>query len=212
MKKIIPIALIFLVLDACKTDPQTNESQSEETTEIIAKKDYLIVPGERIGMITAETTESEVEKAYGRENLKFTSVTVAEGEEQQGVVVFPETKNELEIIWELAANIGNPAFVRLGNEGSDWQTTEGIGVGTTLEKLEEINGKPFSFYGFEWDYGGLVTNWNDGNISPFLVVALIPQNFDKLNSDVIGEVILSSDDPKVRALNAKVGSLVVTFK
>lgn len=212
MIKIIPIALIFLVLGACRTDPKTNEAESEETTSVAGKKDYLIIPGERIGMITAEATEAEVEDAYGKENIKFTSVAIAEGEEQQGVVVFPDTKNELEIIWELAANIGNPAFVRLGKEGGDWHTEGGISVGTTLEKLEEINGKPFKFYGFEWDYGGLVTNWNDGNISPYLVIALIPQNFDKLDSDLMGEVILSSDDPRVRALNAKIGSLVIMFE
>lgn len=207
MKQIIPIALILLLFNACKSDPKNSEATSSSET-----KDFLIVPGERIGMVTASTTEAAVEKAYGKENIELKSLNVGEGEQREGVLVFPGTNNELEIIWELEADIGNPAFVRLGKENSDWKTPEGIGVGTTLEKLEELNGRPFTFYGFEWDYGGLVSDWNGGNLSPYLIIALIPQNFDKLGKELLGEVQLSSDDPKVRALGAKVGSIVLTFE
>jgi len=56
-----------------------------------------------------------------------------------------------------------------------------------------------------------VTSWNDGNIGSNLIIALVPQNFDKLSEDLLGEVQLTSDDPRVRALQAKVGSIVVTF-
>ncbi|MDX1943446.1 MAG: hypothetical protein SFU99_22965 [Saprospiraceae bacterium] len=207
MKQIFSIALILLWFSACKSD-----SKSSEATSSSEEKDFLIVPGARIGLITGSTTEAEVEKAYGEDNIEIKSLDVAEGEQREGVLVFPNTKNELEIIWELEADIGKPAFIRLGKENSDWRTAEGIGVGTTLEKLEELNGRPFTFYGFEWDYGGLVSDWNGGNISPYLIIALIPQNFDKLSSDLLGEVQLSSDDPKVRALGAKVGSIVLTFE
>ncbi len=207
MKQIIPIALILLLFNACKSDPKNSEATSSSET-----KDFLIIPGERIGIITASTTEAEVEIAYGKENIELKSLNVGEGEQREGVLVFPGTNNELEIIWELEADIGNPAFVRLGKENSDWKTPEGIGVGTTLEKLEELNGRPFTFYGFEWDYAGLVSDWNGGNLSPYLIIALIPQNFDKLGKELLGEVQLSSDDPKVRALNAKVGSIVLTFE
>ncbi|MGJ1347857.1 hypothetical protein [Sphingobacterium siyangense] len=31
--------------------------------------------------------------------------------------------------------------------------------------MEDINGAPISFYGFEWDYPGLIYEWNNGVLS-----------------------------------------------
>jgi len=45
-----------------------------------------------------------------------------------------------------------------------------------------------------------------------LIVALIPQNIEALREEMLGDVELSSDDPQVRELRAKIGSLVVTFE
>ncbi len=208
MNRIIGIGIILtLSMSACRNDSSRNNS-----SEVQPQNDSLIVPGKRIGMITGETTEAEVEAAYGKENIRIQSLYVAEGEQREGILLFPDSPDELEIIWEFAAHSGTPAFIRIGQEGGKWTTAEGISVGITLEKLEAINGKPFKFYGFEWDYGGLVTDWNGGKISPYLVVALIPQQFDQLGPALLGEVQLSSDDPRVRALRAKVGSLVLTFE
>ena len=38
--------------------------------------------------------------------------------------------------------------------------------------MEAANGKPFKFTGFDWDYGGTVTNWNGGTFDgkDFLVI------------------------------------------
>ncbi len=212
MNKIIPFAFMLFLVGACRNDPRSDASQAKNVSSADANNDFVIVPGKRVGMITGETTEADVEAAYGKENVRFQSLSVAEGEQREGVLIFPASPNELEIIWELEADNGRPAFVRLGREGSDWKILGEITVGTTLEKLEEINGKPFTLYGFEWDFGGLVTNWNGGKMSPYAIIAFIPQNFDKLDSSLLGEIQLSSDDPRVRALNAKIGSIVITFE
>ncbi|GAB3898789.1 hypothetical protein [Spirosoma agri] len=31
--------------------------------------------------------------------------------------------------------------------------------------MEKRNGKPFRLWGFEWDYGGLVSNWQAGKLA-----------------------------------------------
>ncbi len=211
MKKFLVVFVLSLLLLNCRDAPKDNASEENDTT-FEQYDDFLIVPGRRVGMVTSESTEAEVEMAYGEENVRFTSLDMGEGEEELGVIVFPDTKNALEIVWELEASIGKPAFVRLSKENGAWATEQGVQVGTSLEKLEEINGQPFTFYGFEWDYGGLVTDWNGGNLSPYLIVALIPQNIEALREEMLGDVELSSDDPQVRELRAKVGSLVVTFE
>ncbi len=205
MKKVLFFALILL--SACANDRQKTTGQNA-----VPQKDFLVIPGERVGLITATTTEAALQDIYDAKDLKIQSIPIAEGDTQEGGVLYPGTRNELEIIWESEASEGTPAFVRIGRDSTEWRTRDGITIGTTLEKLEDLNGKPFTFYGFEWDYGGLITDWNDGNLSSNLIIALIPQNFDKLSNDLLGEVQLSSDDPRVRALQAKVGSIVVTFQ
>ncbi len=205
MEKVISVSLVLCLFFSCKTDK--NARQADE-----AQKDFVIVPGERVGLIRANTTEAEAEQYYGIDNIKMQEVPIAEGDAREGVLIFPGTKNELEIVWDIAANFGQPDFIRISQDDTDWKTQEGITVGTTLEALEKINGKPFKFYGFGWDYGGLVTNWNGGKLNSYLLVALIPQNFDKLDATLQGEVELSSDDPKVRELQAKIGSIVITFQ
>lgn len=204
MKKVLFLS-ILLFLISC-----TNDTKNKNTTEN-ATNDFTIVPGERVGMITANTTESLLQELYGAEKLRIRSVPIAEGNTQEGVVLYPDTPNEIEIIWETAASEGTPAFIRIGKDSTAWKTPDGITIGTSLEKLEEINGKPFIFNGFEWDFGGLVTDWNWGKLTSHLVIALVPQNFTMLGDELLGEVQLSSDDPKVRALQPKVGSIVVTF-
>lgn len=206
------LTILLLLFLSCGKDPQEKKEQATNTETTQKNEDFQIIPGKRVGMITYQSTEAEVELAYGEDNIDFTSLNIGEGEEQLGVVVFPNTDNEVEIVWEVEASYGRPAFVRLSKEAGDWKTPEGVRVGMTLEALEEANGRPFSFYGFEWDYGGLVTNWDGGNLSPYLVIALIPQNFAAMQEALTGEVILSSDDPKVRKLSPKIGSMVVTFE
>ncbi len=205
MKKVIAVSLVLYLFLSCKMDKSTNQTDATQ-------KDFVIVPGERVGLIRATTTEAEVEQYYGAKNIKIQEVPIAEGDTREGVLLFPGTKNELEIVWDIAADFGQPEFIRISQDNTDWKTQDGITVGTTLETLEKINGKPFKFYGFGWDYGGLVTNWNDGKLNSYLLVALIPQNFDKLDNTLRGEVELSSDDPKVRELQAKIGSIVITFQ
>lgn len=207
MEKVISLSLVLCLFCSCKTDKNARQAEADA-----AQKDFVIVPGERVGLIRANTTEAEVEQYYGVDNIKIQEVPIAEGDVREGVLLFPGTKNELEIVWDIAANFGQPDFIRISQDDTDWKTQEGITVGTTLEALEKINGKPFKFYGFGWDYGGLVTNWNGGKLNNYLLVALIPQNFDKLDTTLQGEVELSSDDPKVRELQAKIGSIVITFQ
>ncbi len=205
MKKVLPLLFLSLALFNCRND-KPKETSVEKQID-----DLLLVPGERVGMITATTTEADLEAMYGAENLKMERIAVAEDNEREGVILFPGTNKEVEIIWQTATSEGTPAFVRISKDSTVWKTEDGITIGSTLEELEKVNGTPFQFYGFEWDYSGLVTNWKDGKFDKHFVVALIPQDFNAINPDMMGEVQLSSNDDKIRAVQAKVGSMVITF-
>jgi hypothetical protein len=38
-------------------------------------------------------------------------------------------------------------------------------LGTSLKQLEQFNGRPFLLAGFEWDYSGSVTSWENGSLA-----------------------------------------------
>lgn len=179
------------------------------TTDTPVNSDLLtILPGERVGLITAQSTSADISRTYGEGNVQPAEIYIAEGESQQGLTLFPDSPKEIEVVLKPD---GHPQFIRISRDDSPWKTETGVTVGTTLNELEQINGKAFSFYGFEWDFGGLVTDWKQGRLNSNLVIALLPRRYDALTDQMMGEVQLSSDDPAMEALDIRVGSMVVTF-
>ena len=92
-----------------------------------------------------------------------------------------------------------------------WKTDNGIAIGTTLEELVKINGKDFTFAGFEWDYAGVVTDWNTGKIDKKLGIYLEPTNMEAIFPDLIGDKEFPSSNEKAKAAGLKVASFVVKF-
>ena len=211
------LAAAALFLGACNSGHKNTEDTSTgppgpKEQPAARAIDFIIVPGQRVGAITAASTEADIKELYGEDNVEYRSVHIGEGESQPGIAVFPNTPDELEIVWDIAAATGNPEFIRISNENTAWRTVQGVTVGTSLKELEKINGKPFQLYGFGWDYGGLVSDWKSGKLNSHLIIALEPADWEEVGPEVSGDIILSSDDPKVRKLNARVASMVVTFE
>ena len=211
------LAILALTTGACnsenkKTDNGPTAPPEENAQPATPMADFSIVPGQRVGRITATSTEADIKSLYGDDQVEYRSVYIGEGESQPGIAVFPNTPNELEIVWDIAAATGNPEFIRISKKDTKWRTLQGVTVGTTLEELEQINGKPFNLYGFGWDYSGLVSDWRGGKLDSHLIIALEPDDWEKVGPEVSGDVVFSSDDPKVRVLGAKVASMVVTFR
>jgi hypothetical protein len=121
------------------------------------------------GAITAATTETDLQRMYGLENVKNGEIQIGEGEVESGTVVFPDDPlKRIELLWAdpekrvlksvYLSGIHNSAY----GDKSLWRTTYGITLGTTLLELERINRKPFWLAGFDWDYSGTVLSWNNG--------------------------------------------------
>ena len=195
MKPFIFLLLISFGLYCCSSEPSI---------------DLSIIPGERVGKITKNSTIEELIETYGKKDTKKASIYIAEGEETPGLLLFPGTQNELEVAWDDPKK-GGPAFVRIAQEGTEWITANGITVGTSLAELEEANGRPFQFYGFDWDFGGLVSNWQGGELDG-LIIALNPTNFEALNDQFLGDIELYSDNPGLKHLGLHVASMVITFE
>lgn len=114
------------------------------------------------GRSVPQPTEGEdrVENLYGSDNLVSTEIDAGEGMTMPGYVLFPGTTDELVI--ELGED-KQPQRARFSNPRSGWKHgTTGLTIGSTLHELVEMNGAPFEFLGFGWDYGGTVSDWQGG--------------------------------------------------
>ena len=209
----VSLFLLAIIALACqpKPNPAKNQDASEQETPPGAppKNDFVIVPGQRVGPFASNaTTETDLAKAFGEANVEAASIGVGEGFELPGFKVFPGTKNELEVAYDPDAGPNRPAFIRVSQEGTPWKTDTGIKLGMTLQELQQLNGKPFLFSGFGWDYGGRVTDWNGGAFNANLMISL--DNFsENAPEDIFGDREISSDNPILQRLKIRVWMMEV---
>ncbi len=105
-------------------------------------------------------------------------------------------------------------FVRLG-EKSRWRVAD-LGLGDSLARVQALNGRPFTFWGFSWDYGGYVSDWAGGRLQRLPGGCTLSLRFEvadgrTLDDAFVGDTAVSSDDPGVHALAAHVDEIGLGF-
>lgn len=174
-------------------------------------RDRTIVPGQRAGAITADTTLADLIRIYGKANVRERQIGVGEGETEAGAVIYPETSAELMIIW--AEPRRTVRVVQTYRKGSPWRTARGIGIGSTLAQVEKANGRHFTLAGFGWDYGGRTVTWRGGRLSKYLTVDFeatrkVGQREDE---QVLGDKGFPSTHPVMRKKRLVVRFLLIEF-
>jgi hypothetical protein len=172
-----------------------------------------------------ETYENLV-KRYGAENLvKSTDIYVGDGQTVKGTLIFPETPDELEVLWEkdkaFKRIVEVKANLKYGRDDqpqpSDrWQhRNSGLHLGMTMAEVVKINGKDFSISGFGWDFGGFVTSFEGGKLDKQQLTLRFDEN-DSVGPDeggqVSGEVDLFSSHPVLIKMKPRVSSLALSTK
>ena len=151
------------------------------------QKDNFLVTSKAFGKITAATTFNDLKKIFGAANCKDELAYGPEGMDSFTVTrIFPNTSKEIVVYWAEKKFHKSIASVDTYAKGSPYHTAEGIKVGTTLDKLLKANGKPINFYGTGWDYGGLITSYNNGKFEGstiFFSLADLPGLPSKLMGD-----------------------------
>jgi len=187
--------------------------------------DWLIVPGERVGPITATTSEAMLDTFFGADNVEPIDVYLGEGFTEPGVAVYPrDATQRVEVVWQDDAHTA-PKEVRLTGDSSKWKTPEGISLGSPLREIERLNGFPFRLAGFAFDYGGTITECGRGRLSMLgcvnrdetsrgrlLVLRLSPSAEARARPEyrqVIGDSDFSSGHPAMQALNPGVYQMIV---
>ena len=107
-------------------------------------------------------TAASVLQDFGHEAQRM-MLPGPEGTEWPGVVLWndqPERRLELLLGEGPDERITG---VRVRDSQSRWRIV-GLGNGSPLASVEQANGGPFRLYGFEWDYGGWVTDFRGGRL------------------------------------------------
>ena len=127
--------------------------------------DWLIMPGVRIGSITAVTSEAMLGAAFGEANIERADIYLGEGLYETGTAVYSnDPERRLDILWRDEAR-SKIKEIRLTGDASVWKTIGGISLGTTLKEIERLNGYPFRLAGFGFDYGGTLVHCGRGRLS-----------------------------------------------
>lgn len=192
-----------------------------------ASSDRLVVPGERVGPIRASTSEAMLAAAFGADNIEAVDVHLGEGFTEPGTAVYPDDPSRrLEVVWSNDSRT-TPKEVRLTGDSSEWRTTEGISLGSTLIEIERLNAFPFRLVGFAFDYGGTITDCGRGRLAMLgcanadgategrkLVLRLSPGVEARALPEyrqVLGDRVFSSGHPAMQALNPRVYQMIVVF-
>jgi hypothetical protein len=170
------------------------------------------------GPFAKDSSHSRLVEAFGAANVVFGDIGGPEGESQLGSNVFPdEPRRRFTIVWKDEAGRRNPQEIHF-REGSAWRTRAGIHVGSNLAEVERLNGKPFTMWGFEWDYGGYVRDWRGGTLDQVNGECLLGMRFELSNkaphsaSDrILGERTIPSNDPEVRAVRPRTSEIYLKY-
>lgn len=172
--------------------------------------DNTIVLGKRVGLIKPNMTAADLERAYGKENIKMEQLPGPEGEMIDGARLFSDTERELEIIWDPEKLDQNKKIVfDVRIIGTAWKFENGLKVGMGIEEVEKINGKPFKIAGFSWDYGGFA-NFKGGKLDAKVSIRFNPSS-DDIPDYLQGDKQISSTDKKLRAAKPLVEEGITVF-
>lgn len=201
--------LAALLLAACNTD--SGKSTTDKTTDsAVATKPFGTTF--LLDSLLLLNSEAEFKQQFGAANITYDTAWGPEGMYWMSSYLFKGTPDEVQLSWTDSLNRSGLVMVKIAgsiaNENAPvrytghWHTAAGVLPGQTIQEVETINGKPFSFSGFGWDYGGAVTDWNNGKLEKSGITAQLredPQAYEKLEQEeiatILGEQEVKSDAP-----------------
>ncbi len=174
------------------------------------------------GRFAANTTVADLEQWFGKANVRIDELPGAEGDTVRGVLLHPDdATRRAHLYFQDEDTLRGLHMVRIVDATSTWTIDPGIRIGMSLADLRRINGKPIGFFGFDWDYGGHVAEWNGGTLAPRdgemtrrTIRLDLPQEARGDTPDrnlPTGDGEFKSDDPRFAELKMVVGEMGVSF-
>lgn len=170
------------------------------------------------------TDESDLIRRYGNEAVRYDTIWGAEGYFSMGTLLKTEPQSHIEITWAnekmktgiiSVTQVSDSDWYSDTLEASEWKSSTGVVIGMSIEELQKLNGRPFTFSGFGWDYAGSVIDWQKGNLEgKGIAVQLAEGPFsgkltDEQSATILGDVMVQSDNPLVKQFAPRVWSISV---
>lgn len=167
------------------------------------------------GPFARDSDHSRLVAAFGQSNVKK-DVMYQEGEPSNASIVFPkDDARRVEIFWWNEKARKRPSSIQAGG---DWLGPKGVRVGMTLAEVEALNGRPFTLYGFGWDFGGASSDWKGGALDNLPGGCKLIVGFEEdENSDedasrkVAGDHEFTSNQNEMKAVKPKVGTIGLSY-
>jgi hypothetical protein len=162
-------------------------------------------------LLRPDDTLTTAQARLGATNLVPREIGGAEGGTLPGWVLYPDDPTRTADVFLDEAGT-HPAILRINAPQSVWRRGDGIRIGLTSSELQTMNGRAFEFSGFDWDYGGAVTDWRGGRLDPKGTprggLTLCPPE-SPVENYPSGDAPFSSDDPRMLAQPAHVCEFMV---
>lgn len=115
---------------------------------------------------------------FGPANVKKDVFYFSEKDISRCSVLFPNTSLQVVYVWKDQANQKEIDYMLIGGqlrtassrgyhktvEMNKWQSSQGVYLGMTLRELEQLNGAPIEFYGWDSEQPGIVSPGNKGRL------------------------------------------------
>jgi hypothetical protein len=167
--------------------------------------------------LARNSNHAKLAAAFGSENVKFEEIGTFEEFTAPATIVYPnDPRRRLEFIWRDKNAKDDLAAIWIRGE-SQWTGPLGMRLGMPISEAEKLNTKPFRLNGFDWDYGGLVTDWQGGAAARLpggcqMSLMFVPDPRIRDIDAVVGEQKFLSNDKKMRAVKPFVARIFVTYK
>lgn len=217
MKKSLFLLIVFVIVAGVMYWQQSSlEETADQMPEPVApiEIDVTQIDYPLDSLLNFDSEEALI-AVYGKEYVGRKKGYYPEGMgEYTMTTLFADTPNEVGFMWEddtLAFN--SLMAVMVEQDSSDWRDSRGIHVGMRLKALEQINGAPFDFYGFAWDYSGL-TNFEEGalkNKGVSVTMGMKEEDYQKEEYlELLGDHSMKSSDKLPQAANPIVVELTLS--
>ncbi len=198
------------VLAACSAEapPSASQTNADAADRTDGPAEDLVLSCEDFASLTPAT----LAERFGAQNISVQTLNGAEGDTYEAAIVFADDPTtRLEIAWDLDGQ--RLATVSVNDEGTQWRGSEGYTIGSSLPDVERMNGRAFQLYGFGWDYGGWVSNWNGGALQYTQTcraqMRFNPRGREDVNA--MGDREFQSDNAAILAADPVVSGFGLTF-
>ncbi len=169
-------------------------------------------------------SEADIIKKYGAEAVNYDTIWGAEGFFTMGTMLRIDDASHVEIMWTDSAKreglisaslVSDAEYFAPQLPAGKWKSRTGVHLGMSIENLEKLNGRPFVFSGFGWDYGGGVMRWENGTLQDKGIAIQLNEGVqsdalpEKEYLKCVGDVELMSSDTSARKLKPRVWSFSV---